>query len=42
MKTALDSVPASGAPMDLPYAEQMLRLDFVNVDFAETVPGGLP
>jgi hypothetical protein len=37
----LDSVPASGAPMDLPYAERVLHLDFVSIDFAATVPGDL-
>jgi len=29
------------AALDLPYAEQVIRLDFVSSDFAETIPGGL-
>jgi hypothetical protein len=29
------------AAMDLPFAEQIIRLDFVSTDFARTVPGRL-
>ena len=35
-------MPVSGAPMDLPYADQTLRLDFMTADFASTVPADLP
>ena len=42
LKTGSASVPVSGAPMDLPYADQTLRLDFMTADFASTVPADLP
>ena len=29
------------AAMDLPYAEEVVRLDFVSSEFKPTVPGGL-
>ena len=35
------AMPLRSASMDLPYAEQVIRLDFVSSDFAETIPGGL-
>jgi hypothetical protein len=33
--------PARAAAMDLPFAEAVIRLDFVSNDFPKTVPGGL-
>ncbi len=35
------AMPLSPAAMDLPYAEQVIRLDFVSGDFARTIPSGL-
>ena len=42
LKTGAGSVPVSAAAMDLPCADQLLRLDFMSADFASTVPGDLP
>ena len=36
------AMPLLPGAMELPYAEQVIRLDFHNGDFACTVPGGLP
>jgi hypothetical protein len=35
------AMPLRPATMDLPYAEQVIRLDFGSGDFARTIPGGL-
>ncbi len=35
------AMPLRPAAMDLPYAEQVIRLDFVSSDFARTITGAL-
>ena len=35
------AVPMRPAAMELPYAEQTIRLDFTSADFSETIPDDL-
>jgi hypothetical protein len=39
--TVAHAMPARPLAMDLPYAEHVIRLNFVSDDFARTIPGGL-
>jgi hypothetical protein len=39
--TALHAMPQRASAMDLPFAEQVIHLDFAGAAFATTVPGTL-
>ncbi len=40
-RTAPQAMPMRPLAMDLPRAEELIRLDFDSADFAPTTPGGL-
>jgi hypothetical protein len=35
------ALPIAAAAMDLPYADRVVRLDFISGDFPRTIPGAL-
>ena len=37
-KSVASPVPVRAAAMDLPYAETVIRLDFISADFPKTIP----
>ena len=40
-RTVQNAVSPTATPMDLPYAERVIRLDFTGADFPKTIPGFL-
>ena len=38
---AHSDVPSRSATMDIPFAETVIRLDFLSTDFQETIPATL-
>ena len=40
-RTVQNAASPAAMPMDLPYAERVIRLDFTSADFPKTIPGSL-